>query len=230
MADPQVLTPLDQLQKDRRAAKDKVGQAAIDANIKLGQFAAELSEVANKSQIALLALAQRPQMGPILLNCTLSEVHSIEAEITERPVDASGSVSDHYIRMPRIFSMEASISEYPDNIAHQFGHFGPGRKYTFKDRKATAWADIKALWESETPFEMITDLEVYPRMLIQSVETVQQDNSDILFRALLKEYRIIGLSIEDQLAISQLDYSSPEANVGSNQGTGVLDLGLDAAA
>lgn len=230
MADPQVLTPLDRLQKKREGQQADVHAAAADPARKFSDFVQVLTAVQNASQIALLAFAERPQMGPIILNCTLSEVHSVEAEITERPVDGAGRISDHYIRGPRIFSMEASVSEYPDNVAHQFGHFGPGRKYTFRNRRATAWSDIKALWESETPFEMITALEVYPKMLILQAETVEQDNSDILFRALLKEYRTIGLSESDQLAIAQLDYSDSEANVGSNQGTEVADLGLSGAA
>lgn len=230
MADPQVLTPIDELQKKREAKLQEVDSAAIDAQKSIGEFSREISELMNVSAIALLTVAQRPQLGPIVLNCTLSEVHSLEAEVTERPVDADGSVSDHYIRLPRIFSMEATISEYPDNLAHQYGHFGPGKKYRYANRKATAWSDLKHLWESETPFEVITELEIYPRMLILSVETIKQDNSDLLFRALLKEYRIIGLSIEDQLAIDQLDYSSEGADVGANQGTQVADLGLDVAA
>lgn len=230
MADPQVLTPLDKLQKLREGKLEAVDSAAIDAQKSIGQFSREISEVMNIAQMALLTITPRPQMGPIILNCTLSEQHSLEAEVTERPVDADGSVSDHYIRAPRIFSMEATISEYPDNLVHQFGFFGPGKKYRFANRKATAWSDIKALWESETPFEVITELEVYPRMLIVNLETIKQDNSDLLFRCLLKEYRIIGLSIEDQLAIDQLDYSSEGADVGANQGTQVADLGLDIAA
>lgn len=180
--------------------------------------------------IALLAFGRRPQIAHIVLNCTIRELHSLEAAVTTRPAGDGSDVGDAYIRLPRRLQLEGAISGRPDNLAHQFGNFGPGNRYSFADRHNTVIEDFKALWESETPFEVLTTGEPYPRMLIERLDWEFSGNDDFHFNASLIEYQVTGITIEDQLALDQLDYSRSEANVGSNQGSEISDIGFDPAA
>ena len=79
-------------------------------------------------------------------------------------------------------------------------------------------------------FEILTPGEPYPRMLIERLEWEFSGNDDFHFNASFVEYQVSGITIEDQLAIDQLDYSRAEANVGSNQGSEISDIGFDVAA
>jgi hypothetical protein len=208
-------------------------QSIIDAIVKnpAVNVGRELAAHAiHAGDIALLAFGQRPQIGHIVLNCTIRELHSIEAMVTTRPGGDGSDVSEAYIRLPRRLQLEGAISGRPDNLAHQFGNFGPGNNYSFGDRHNTVIEDFKALWRSETPFEVLTTGEPYPRMLIERLDWEFSGNDDFHFNASLVEYQVSGITIEDQLAVDQLDYSRSEANVGSNQGSEISDIGFDVAA
>lgn len=185
----------------------------------------------HQGELALLAFGRRPQIAHIHLNCSIREVHSLESAITLVPAGGSAEdISEAVILLPRRFQIEGSISRRPDNIAHQFGQFGPGSRYTHGDRRNTVIEDFKALWRSKTPFEVLTTGESYPRMLIQRLDWEFSGNDDFHFNASLEEYQIHLITVEDALALDQLDYSRSEASVGSNQGTEIGDLGFDLAA
>lgn len=210
------------------APVDLIGSIVRDPGVNIAR---ELeAQAIHQGEVALLAFGRRPQMAHILINVSLRERHAVESAITDVPAGDGSDVTDAVILLPRRFSMEGSISGRPDNLAHQFGHFGPGSKYSSGDRRNTVIEDVKALWEARTPFEVLTTGETYPRMLIERLEWEFSGNDDFHFNVSLKEYQVSGITIEDQLSDDQLDYSRSEADVGSNQGSEISDLGFDAAA
>lgn len=108
---------------------------------------------ASLNKFALFA-AKRPSIGQIIANCTLSEVHGAEYEISEAPIEDGSFLTDHIIRRPIRLQMTAIFSPYPDNIGDQFSDG------INADTKAT-WARIRALADSRVPFRVYTQLELY---------------------------------------------------------------------
>ncbi len=75
--------------------------------------------MASYDEVVFLAFATRPQIGPVRLNCTTSELHSLRSVITTAPVEAGADRAQHKIPMPRTLSLEGVISDRPDNILDQ---------------------------------------------------------------------------------------------------------------
>lgn len=66
-----------------------------------------------------LAIADRPSLGAVKLNCTLREMHSRSNVITEAPVEAGANRAHHIVPQPRRLVIEGVISDRPDNVVDQ---------------------------------------------------------------------------------------------------------------
>lgn len=149
------------------------------------------------SAFALFA-AKRPSIGPIVTNCTLSEVHGASYEISTSPVENGTTLTDNVIRRPIMLSMEAIFSPYPDNIIDQF------RDADSVDTRAT-WARIRALADSLEPFEVYTQLQVYKNMMFVEFSHTEQDEGIIRLQATLQQIQIAGVSNDSYIAESVMD-------------------------
>lgn len=210
--------------------------------------------MASYDEIVTLAFAARPQIGPIRLNCTTTETHSLRSIITEAPVEAGADRAQHKILQPRYLALEGVISDRPDNIVDQEwgsipaailallptfnlattqgAQFGgqiaadPGlvgitaganaavvggaaaaglylrnkrdrqralSKYSYKDDADTSWSRIKTLWASSEPFTIMTALDTYNDMVIESIDVPEDDTSDLVFRAVFREFQTVGV-------------------------------------
>lgn len=97
-------------------------------------------------------------IGPIPINCILSEKHTSEVEITSNPIETGAEVNDHaYIKPKQV------VLEIADRNA------------------ALMYNQLVRFQESRVPFYLVTGLTVYPDMLIQAIDaTRDKDHSTIL--------------------------------------------------
>lgn len=224
--------------------------------------------MANYDEVVFLAFAQRPQIGPIRLNCTTSETHSLRNIITQSPVEGGADRAQHKVPQPRVLALEGVISDRPDNIVDQeWGSIpaavlallpvfnlattqgvsrenigtqiasgdpliaatasanaaavGAGAaagaflrnkrdrqrarsKYSYKDDADTSWTRMKNLWLDTEPFRVITALDTYENMVVESIDVPEDDSSDLIFRAVFREF--------EQVDVRRLRYLSDDFN------------------
>ncbi len=120
-------------------------------------------------------------------------------------------------------ALQASTSQLLRNaqLAAQIGitgNFSGYRNYS------TFWARLQALNAEKTPFEYISDLQVYQDMVFSSIDVERTTEEWILFTAELEEFRTVGVTRDRWLAEDQLDPSRDKADAGTNS-TSPVDVG-----
>lgn len=85
-------------------------------------------------------------IGPVPLNCVLSEDHTSEIEITSNPIETGAEVNDHAYIVPKKITLE------------------------FADANAVAtWNALVRFQESRVPFVLVTGLAIYRNMMVKSL-------------------------------------------------------------
>lgn len=89
-------------------------------------------------------------IGPVALDCLISERHLTEVEITGNPIETGAEVNDHAYVKPKVVTLE---------IAN-------------KNAQAT-FAALVAFQETRVPFTLVTGLFVYKNMLIKTIDATR---------------------------------------------------------
>lgn len=85
-------------------------------------------------------------IGPVPIDCVISENHTSELDITEIPVENGSKITDHAVRAPKRLSLEVATAG-----------------------AAVSFNALKQFQESRVPFSIVTGLTVYNNMLIKSM-------------------------------------------------------------
>lgn len=170
--------------------------------------------MANPVESILRFTAARPKIGSIVLNCTTSEVHGAEFEISQSPIEDGSFLTDHRIELPRVLDMEAIISPYPDNIVDQVRGLVNIAKRNDDDIYKSSWARVRALASSNEVFEVITDREVYQSMTFESYSHTEVNEGLIRLQARLRQIQFSTVRREQYLSPSFSDIGGASADVG----------------
>ena len=156
-----------------------------------------LIQLGVQSQSILRFLQVRPKLGPLVMNCTTSEVHGAQYALSDSPIENGSVLTDHKIRLPRVLQMQAIFSPYADNIvdqergrAQQIDTLARTREATRNPGSSyyqTVWSRIRALADSNETFEIITELEVYKSMVFAEFNHTEQNEGIIRLNATLRE-------------------------------------------
>jgi hypothetical protein len=110
-------------------------------------------------------------VGPIPVNCILSEQHTSEIEITSNPIETGAEVNDHSYVRPKQVVLEIA------------------------DRNAAAMFNILIRFqESRVPFYLVTGLTVYKDMLIQSIDATRDKTHSTILKATVTCRQVIIVS------------------------------------
>lgn len=105
-------------------------------------------------------------LGPLPLEVVVRETHESRLTITKNPVEAGADVADHAYVEPKRLTIEAVMSG---------GDFNPARL-------AASFQGLKLLQEQLEPFDIVTGLDLYRSMLIESIEVERNyTNSRVLW-------------------------------------------------
>lgn len=110
-------------------------------------------------------------IGPVGIDCRISEAHTSEIEITENPIETGAKVHDHaYIKPKRV------VLEVAEGDA------------------AAAYAALVAFQATRIPFYLVTGLAVYSNMLVKAVRATRDKTNAHILRATveLQEVIIVG--------------------------------------
>ena len=110
-------------------------------------------------------------IGPVPINCILSEKHTSEVEITGNPIETGAEVNDHAYVKPKQVVLEVA------------------------DRNAALMYNILVRFqESRVPFFLVTGLTVYKDMLIQAIDATRDKTHSTVLRATVTCKQVIIVS------------------------------------
>lgn len=106
------------------------------------------------------------KLGPVSMDVVVRETHESALRITRNPVEMGADISDHAFIEPKRLILEAVAAG---------GSISPAQI-------AAAYQSIVALQESREPFEIVTGLNLYRNMLIESVAVDRdKDTARVLY-------------------------------------------------
>jgi hypothetical protein len=118
-------------------------------------------------------IAFSKSIGPVPIDCLISEKHTSDLEITGNPIETGAEANDHaYIK--------------PKEVVLEIG-----------DENASAtFQALTRFQESRVPFTLSTGLNAYKNMLVQSVQATRDAKySKVLSATItLKEVKIVGMA------------------------------------
>jgi hypothetical protein len=112
-------------------------------------------------------------IGPVPIDCIVSENHSSELDITEIPIETGAKITDHAVIVPKRLSLDAADSG-----------------------AAATYAALVSFQESRVPFTLVTGLAVYSNLLIKRLDASRdaQFSKILRCRCDLQEIIIVGTS------------------------------------
>lgn len=119
----------------------------------------------------MTVIAFSPAVGPVPLDCVLSEDHSSSIEITGNPIETGAEVNDHaYIRPKEV------VLEIADSNA------------------ALTYNAMIAFQESRVPFYLVTGLRLYKDMLVQAIDAFRDKDNHAILKATVYLRQVIIVS------------------------------------
>lgn len=136
-------------------------------------------------------------IGPIPINCILSERHISEVEITRNPIETGAEVNDHAYIKPKEIDLEIA------------------------DRNAAATFNaLVQFQESRVPFYLVTGLTVYRDMLISAIDATRDKDKAYILSAGITCRQVIIVST----ASAPDDGSAhPSGQAGGKKSTGSVN-------
>ena len=156
---------------------------------------------------------RKPMIGTLRFDASLSEEHGTEVELTDTPIEAGSTITDHALVLPKAITMVVGITSTPDELLSV--PFDPTRHLRM-------WRQIDALIESRALVDVVTSLRIYPSMMLTSIRTTRtRDTSNslqIAIRARRLEFALVGgaQQIADRaqdLALGAVDLGAQQALV-----------------
>jgi hypothetical protein len=94
----------------------------------------------------MVAIAFSRVIGPVPINCVITERHTSEIEITEIPIEDGARITDHAFVLPKKVTLDIA-----------------------NENATAAYNALVAFQESRVPFTIVTGLFIYTNMLIKSL-------------------------------------------------------------
>lgn len=110
-------------------------------------------------------------IGPVPIDCFLSERHSSELDITEIPIETGAKITDHAVIVPKRLTLDVADAG-----------------------AAATYAALVAFQETRVPFTLVTGLTVYNNLLIKRIDADRDAQFSRILRCRcdLQEILIVG--------------------------------------
>lgn len=119
--------------------------------------------------MSVIAFSRR--IGPVSLDCQMSEKHVSEIEITSNPIETGAEVNDHAYIKPKEVTLEIGSGD-----------------------AAATYAALVRFQESRVPFMLVTGLSIYNDMLIQSIDATRDKTHSRVLNATVRLRQVIIVS------------------------------------
>ncbi len=128
-----------------------------------------------------------PKIGSLVVDAAITELHEMEAEITDYPIESGEEASDNRRKLPRRYSMTGVVAASPLGIAQVTGLNRPLSVQAGFDA-------LERLHEEDELFEMVSKLKIYKSMMISkiSIERSSAQGEAIFFNAEMRQLIIVS--------------------------------------
>lgn len=139
--------------------------------------------------VSLFYRADGWSVGEISLDLILTETHSLNAVVTQHPVQDGSTISDHITILPRSGTMSVLVSNFSLSTAEgdvradwdEIYDQGESAQKSLPNRAEDAWEKLKDLVKTRELVKVVTSLEVYEDVALTRVETTRDgDTGDAL--------------------------------------------------
>lgn len=151
--------------------------------------------------------SRKPRIGPLTLDCSLSEEHASESELTDRPIETGGIVTDHVVQVPRALLLTVGISSLPDELL----------SVPEPTRHLRVWRELRDMQQRFELLDVVTTLEIYPLMMITSLRTVRTRESTgaLQIAVRLRQVEFAAVDSAHAIADAAQDIALGEADIGA---------------
>jgi hypothetical protein len=137
--------------------------------------------------------------------------HSSKLKITEHPVEEGAAVTDHAYVEPRSLTLEIGMSDVCTSVVD-------GQFMQKSSRSVSAYDVLKQLQANRIPLKVITRLDVYENMLIETVTTPDDYKTMYGLRATIGLREIIVVAT-NTVALPNRTSAQPYKTGATNTGT-----------
>lgn len=113
----------------------------------------------------------RGKIGTVTLDCTVSESHADEVEITNHPVESGSTISDHIRKQPLVLELEGIITNTPVVFLASVQAESPVDLdfIPCRDRVSRGYEELRRIQDAGELVDVVTSLRNYSNMAIQSL-------------------------------------------------------------
>lgn len=126
----------------------------------------------------LFGRRKKVEIGIVQFDCSLSETHNSEAEVTDHPVEEGINITDNIKRLPKSLELNGLITNTPVLLSSSpiITDTGP-----VEDRVQTAYKKLREIQENGELVDVVTTLNEYKNMVITSFSVVRDaENGNVL--------------------------------------------------
>lgn len=145
-----------------------------------------------------------PLIEPVVFDASLSEQHTLEAEVTQHPVETGSPISDHYRVLPQKIVINGIVSDSPMPADHIGGLFTSrdglvstaNKLITGKSRVDEAYDSLRKKMDESSLLDVVTTLKTYENMAITSLAIERDASSGNILNSTisLQEIKIVEVS------------------------------------
>lgn len=114
------------------------------------------------------AIAFSRAIGPVQIDCVVSEKHESDIEITEIPIETGSRITDHAFVLPKKVSLDVA-----------------------NENAAASYNALVGFQETRVPFTLVTGLTVYNNMLIRRLSAERDKTFSQILRCTVDLQEII---------------------------------------
>lgn len=132
------------------------------------------------------------QIAELMLDASLEETSSMKSKVTKYPVENGAVVTDHIVNEPIEFTIKGFVSNHPiipsDTVSLNTVHV--------LKRATAAYFDLLSIREKRQPVTIVTGLNVYRNMAMESLEIPRsaQTGDSLEFTASFTQITIVSSS------------------------------------
>ena len=141
--------------------------------------------------MGLMALLTKhsTKLGDLTIDAAIDELHEMEAEISDYPIESGSTGSDNRRILPRRYSLQGVVASSPKGLV---GAVINGLPLTIQ----RGYNALEKLFETEEPFDVVTRLKVYKNMMFTRL-SVPRNNAQgeaVFFSGELRQITIVNTS------------------------------------
>ncbi len=169
------------------------------------------------TELSVLFGRRNVRVGLVNFDATLSESHSLSADVTEHPAEEGSNFSDHIRTQPWNLELNGVVSNTPLVFLASLNASSPIENDTtaVQDRAGLAFAELERIMQDGELVTVFTSLREYENMALANLSAQRDAASGNVANMTLSLKEVIVTEITKAEAEPDTAANAPEQNLGS---------------